>query len=422
MSTPTVTTQLAEANAQLAEAKAQIAALQQAREADRRQAQEDATAAAELEIERLRDQLAAASTAQQERDDALGQLREVQAHPRSAPPARDPRPVDQQSINSHSEDTPWDAPRVVPHGELTTPTSLQRMDTELSDTLSNNPSKPRRPFVKAPDTYSGDRDQFRRFKASVRLNLTARKEEFRNDQERILFVASYLQESPLDWFSREFWGKNPPHWSNDLETFLHALEDLWGARGKDSEARIALKYLEQGSLSVSELYEQFRSLCYEANIDPETMADDFRHKLSYELQRDMIARGPQDPIDLHGWYLLAKRFEDRRLEFAAEQTARRKYKQVGTTSTSNRAAPRQRDPEATLGRTTTMVRQTTVARTPGPATPRVPVPVAAKRCYQCGQVGHLQRDCKSPPRQPTTMAYIETTEEDEDKDEDQAKN
>lgn len=417
MTQPTINQQLAAANARIAE-------LERDQEETLWELRESTQAEAELEIRQLRAQLAATDRIQQERDEALRMLeslrtrgsseesRTTRAHSRDV---GDTFPADHRT-RLESTDDPYNTP--VARGGRAFSEGL-RPETAVRDIRPT-----RRPFVKEPGVFAGERTDYRRFLGQVRLSLRARREEFRTEEERILFVASLFTDKVTEWFTREFWAEVPPIWADDLDLFFAAFEDQWGPRGTESEARIALRYVEQGDMTVAEFYEHFRKLCYEANLDPEDHADDFRRRLSDQLQDDMITRGPVDPKSLHGWFTLAKRFEDRRSERRAELGARRRGPAPGSGTTQNNrpTQPRGGKGQTTEGPTAGAPRQpghqqnrpTGNSNNPATRDSKGTNGGGPRRCFQCNRPGHIKRDCPDAARPSASINAIEEDQGEED--------
>ncbi|EKD03263.1 gag-pol polyprotein [Trichosporon asahii var. asahii CBS 8904] len=441
MSGGTLKTQLAEATARMAEMERQhmeelerirAAAVEEAAEENRRL--HAAAQESNAQILRLQDELSTALQTQREREARLRSTEEEQArtlHPPTA--AATPTVPTNRTTDLDYLRTPR-GPSSTTEG----PPPLRRASTfyEPSPFLPRNDEETppprtghRKPVVRKPDPYDGTKSEWRKFRTSVRLNLIARRDDFRDDVDRVIFIATHLDGQPLGWFDREFFANPQPRWASDVQLFMDALEEEWGDKGRAEEAMVELRYLEQGADTVTEFYDRFQTLCADARVDPETRVDDFRHKLREQLQNDLVTRGPVEPRNLREWYQLAKRFETRRLERQAEKEAKARFRQPPAGRSSSTNAPKagggnqdgksgktdkdgggrqaQQGSRGRSGAAPTRNGSTQPTST-GTATP------AAKRCYECQQLGHIAREC--PQRNAKVAAHIEELEESEEDD------
>ena len=106
---------------------------------------------------------------------------------------------------------------------------------QLSSSSSKNNNLRAQPLEKKtslkfgmPSSFSGDRNKLRDFVAKLQVVLD-RQDRAVSDEEKIGFVASYLEGPALSWFS-SVKGTNV---CNTFETFLVALKEMFGEIPRD---------------------------------------------------------------------------------------------------------------------------------------------------------------------------------------------
>ena len=106
------------------------------------------------------------------------------------------------------------------------PTPAELSDDEPSDNDDSGarafrPAR-RDPKIAAPETFDGKPAKFANFMAQCTLHITLCTSTYRTDEQRVLFVISYLRDEPLTW-AREI-VNNPNHQlRHNYDAFREAL-------------------------------------------------------------------------------------------------------------------------------------------------------------------------------------------------------
>jgi hypothetical protein len=114
--------------------------------------------------------------------------------------------------------------------------------------LSNPPpARSSRSNLRNPDTFDGsDPMKLRPFLAQCYLHFAEREHDFTTDDDKIIYMMSFLRGTALDWFEPQMFDPDPntvPAWDNNFPLFLQELQDTFGPDDPVGEAEDQLRNL-----------------------------------------------------------------------------------------------------------------------------------------------------------------------------------
>jgi hypothetical protein len=255
--------------------------------------------------------------------------------------------------------------------------------------------------LKPPAPYSGKREDLRKFLQEIKIYLMANKHIYTKDQDKILFVLSYMCEGDAASWKEEFFESKEQLDPFDLGTY----DDLVKAITKDfspydapKDALYEMRELKFSNGSIEEHVSKFKMLVTKSRLEKnDVVAEMFRETLPIPLQRNILNL-PTPPKDLDEWYLWAVRLQNNflRMKSAIAKTQNR----GGSTSSNNKkggSGPRrfnfqreEKDPYAMDIDAMTADEREKMMR--------------SGLCFGCKKPGHISRNCpnRNKKEAPTT--------------------
>jgi hypothetical protein len=100
------------------------------------------------------------------------------------------------------------------------------------------------PKVKDPDIFTGkDPTKLPTFLGQCAMAFLAKSSQFQNDRDRIIFVASYLQDSALAWWLLCMVKDPPDLITQDWNLFTTLLQTLYSAHNAENTAVVSIEAL-----------------------------------------------------------------------------------------------------------------------------------------------------------------------------------
>ena len=146
-----------------------------------------------------------------------------------------------------------------------TPDQLQQIITSLSGGT-------RKPKIKEPDTYRGERHKLRGWLAQLQVYFKAIQWAEGHDDEKILYAISLLRDDAGKWITPYTEELIPSSWENWAE-FAQELRNQFGVIDAKGEARITLKNMKQGRRSMTEYWNEFSLVASETGLDDSTAGE-----------------------------------------------------------------------------------------------------------------------------------------------------
>ena len=178
------------------------------------------------------------------------------------------------------------------------------------------PAHMKHPKIATPDIYSGDRSQWRQFKAQCQLYIDTRFSEFPDDRAKVSFMLSYMKGGMAGPWALNFLTSHAnPHVPYPMyPNFLLELEVAFGDPNPGVTARTKLANLKMVSGSCEKYITKFDILAAEAGLNDTGLADHFQRGLDPDILKQIYSV-EHLPTTYLGFKTLALRFDNQKRNY-----------------------------------------------------------------------------------------------------------
>jgi Ty3 transposon capsid-like protein/Zinc knuckle len=244
--------------------------------------------------------------------------------------------------------------------------------------------------LKTPTPFSGKRDDLRKFLQEVKIYLMANKHVYSTDQDKVLFVLSYMSEGDAASWKEEFFETKEQATPFDLGTYDALLTKItkdFSPYDAPKDAIYEMKELKLGNNSIEEHVSKFKMLVTKSKLEKnDAVAEMFRETLPIPLQKNILSLATP-PSKLDEWYDWAVKLQN---NFLRMKNAISKSQGRGGPTTNNKnkggSTPRrfyfqkeERDPNAMDIDAMTADEREKMMR--------------SGLCFGCKKPGHISRNC-----------------------------
>ena len=273
----------------------------------------------------------------------------------------------------------------------------------------------RAPKVSDPETYSGDREQFREFMTQLHLVFGSDPRRYTNDQSKLAYAASFLRGAAKRWFTPHVDAAMGRISFADYSAFVRALQAAFDDPDASATAERRLRALRQGSDSCATYHSKFVSYMAILGWDDASRIPWFRNGLRPEVKDLLVGRDA--PAAFGDYVQLCIRLDN---SWRARQAERRSEHAPSSASSAQPPGSSGSQPQASP-----QPRTTATGSTPGPmdvsAGRRGPLSDREKAhrrannlCMYCGKSGHFITACPEvPDRKSKSKRRINAIEEDD---------
>ena len=163
------------------------------------------------------------------------------------------------------------------------PTMPEITEDQLEQIIQFLSGGTRKPKIKEPDTYRGERHILRGWLAQLQVYLKAIKWAEEHKAENILYAISLLRDDAGKWITPYTEELIPSKWEN-WTGFAQELRSQFGVIDAKGEARITLKNMKQGLRSMTEYLNEFRLVASKTGLDDSTAGEWLLGGMHSELQ------------------------------------------------------------------------------------------------------------------------------------------
>jgi Retrotransposon gag protein/Zinc knuckle len=222
--------------------------------------------------------------------------------------------------------------------------------TSDSANIANmNLSKEMKKKLKTPTPFSGKREDLRKFLQETKLYLLANKDAYPANEDKVLFVLSYMSEGDANSWKEEFVETAEQKAAQDNTALnLGSYDDLIKRITKDfspydapKDAIFEMKEMKLGNTSIEDHVSKFKMLVTQSKLAKnDAVIEYFRETLPFALQKELMTL-PMPPTTLDEWYEWAIRLQNNfiRMKSAISKT-RARGGQFTPTNTYKRPADR----------------------------------------------------------------------------------
>jgi len=244
----------------------------------------------------------------------------------------------------------------------------------------------RKPKIREPSTFDGDRDNLRGWLAQLSVYFEILGWEDNHDRDKIKYTTCLLRGDAMKWYTPCAEKVQAKSWTT-WDEYQNELRRQFGPVNARDEARAKIRKLKQGKSSMTDYWNDFRLIASTAQMDNATMSEFLVAGMKKELQQAWIlAELDQDDVEAIALWAIKKEARMETLRYnqnGAEETTRinkTTRNQDGTFKTSPNYEPMDLD-----------------ATNKGP---RLNIPrseyqrrMAQGLCLRCGKTGHRIQSC-----------------------------
>ena len=284
-----------------------------------------------------------------------------------------------RGLNHHVQNPPAPAPINIP-----APQVIQAGGQVLPPAIKK--------YIANPDAFDGQSKHWKTFKNQINTFIQANSAALTTDEDKNWLVMSYLKEGSALEYAQLILQDVPNNIRNQSHTnFIGAMDHIFGDPSEKARAMTKLDKMQQGNQSLGEFTTDFEITYllagYNTTTHGEQLCQKYRTKLVYKLAERLTLTGAST-TDYN--QLRNKAFE---LDGFFQQWD---FEKQSSHPNPNRGSCPQRTyiPQQASTSSTPAVKTSSGTTFGGSGQPMdIGKLKAENKCYQCGQPGHIKRNC-----------------------------
>jgi len=237
----------------------------------------------------------------------------------------DPVPPRRNTMASTSNPNPDTKGKDVPPLPNLTPEHIQ----QIIGALTGGGGNTKKPKIKAPSTFHGERDQLRGWLAQLSVYFKGVGWEFDYNNDKIVYTLSLLRGDALKWATPYIERRQDVTWSS-WDDIKNELQGPFGEIDEQGAAKAKLMRMVQGSKGATEYWNEYRLIASQTGMDDATLTYHLMKGFKTELQD---AWG-MDGSDLQDPQFVANSAIKKETKMAAIKRMRYAANSKGTTASS----------------------------------------------------------------------------------------
>jgi len=179
-----------------------------------------------------------------------------------------------------------------------TPDQIQ----QIIGALTRGSGNTKKPKIKEPSTFHGERDQLRGWLAQLSVYFKGVGWEFEYNNDKIVYALSLLRGDALKWATPYIERRQDVTWSS-WDDFKNELQGQFGEIDEQGAARAKLMRMVQGSKGATEYWNEYRLIASQTGMDDATLTYHLMRGFKTELQDawGMDGSESQDPQFVANW-------------------------------------------------------------------------------------------------------------------------